>query len=90
MIPIRVIDLTTEQLIQLIVEALPMSTSPTCEEVKTLQPEFLTRKQASELLSVSFTTLHQWNKDSKLLARKIGGKVFYLREDVINQLKSAA
>ena len=50
----------------------------------------LTRKQTSEMLNVSYTTLFHWNNDEILSARKLGRKVFYLKEDVINKLKNAA
>ena len=87
---VTVIHLTREQLIELIKEALPKQQCPPCEEVKTIKEDLLTRKQTSELLNVSFTTLHTWNKEGVLPQRKIGGRVYYSREDVINRIKLAA
>jgi len=47
-----------------------------------------TRKEASELLDVSFTTLFLWNNQGILKAKKIGKKVFYSKEDILSRLNS--
>ena len=52
--------------------------------------DLLTREQASKMLNVSYTTLFHWNNDSILPAHKIGRKVFYLRQEVIDKLNNAA
>lgn len=44
--------------------------------------EFLTRQQVTEILNVSPTTLHNWNKNGVLTNLKIGNKVRYRRSDV--------
>lgn len=87
---VTVIHLTEEQLRELIREVLPKQQCPPCEEVKTIKEDLLTRKQTSELLNVSFTTLHTWNKEGVLTQMKIGGRVYYSRENVMNRLKVAA
>ena len=46
------------------------------------RPEYLTRQQAKEELHVSFPTLNRFDKEGILAARKIGGRVLYLRSDV--------
>ncbi|GAB2564365.1 DNA-binding protein [Spirosoma areae] len=51
-------------------------------------PELLTRKQTSEHIGVSFTTLNEWSKDTDerpavLVPLKINGRVRYRRADVM-------
>jgi hypothetical protein len=57
-------------------------------------PELLTRRQTSERLQVSLTTLHDWSKDAPdrgaiLIPLKINGRVRYRRADVMNALKES-
>lgn len=44
----------------------------------------MTREQVSKLLGVSFTTLFNWNNEGILKNYKVGRRVYYKREDVIN------
>jgi hypothetical protein len=87
---VRIIDLTKEDLIQLIKEAIPPQKCPPCEETKPIVKELLTRKEVSEMLNVSLTTLHQWNKQGVLLAKKVMGRVLYKREDILARISLAA
>ena len=52
------------------------------ESKQPIRPEYLTRKQVKEELHVSFPTLNRFDKEGILTARKIGGRVLYLRSDV--------
>lgn len=52
------------------------------------EPEILTREEVKDLLKISFTSLWKYNKQKTLEAKKINGKVFYLRQDVMNLLNS--
>ena len=55
-----------------------------------LQPQqktkYLTRLEVCELLNVSLVTLHTWNKNGKLKAFGIGGRVLYRQEDIENAI----
>ena len=55
-----------------------------------LQPQqqikYLTRLEVCELLNVSLVTLHTWNKNGKLKAVGIGGRVLYRQEDIENAI----
>jgi excisionase family DNA binding protein len=47
------------------------------------QPEqYLTRKQAAEMLDVDLSTLWRWNRENYLCAVEIGGKRKYKLSDV--------
>ena len=50
------------------------------------QTKYLTRLEVCELLNVSLVTLHTWNKNGKLKAFGIGGRVLYRYEDIENSI----
>ena len=50
------------------------------------QTKYLTRLEVCELLNVSLVTLHTWNKNGKLKAFGIGGRVLYRYEDIENAI----
>ena len=50
------------------------------------QKKYLTRLEVCELLNVTLVTLHTWNKNGKLKAVGIGGRVLYLQEDIDNAI----
>lgn len=52
--------------------------------------ELLTRKQTAELLKVSETSLFLWNRNKVLEHKKIGNRVYYIKSEVLNKLKTVA
>ncbi|MFV8327619.1 helix-turn-helix transcriptional regulator [Flavobacterium sp. ZS1P14] len=52
--------------------------------------ELLSRKQTSELLGVSYTTLFNWNNDKTLPAQKMGNRVYYQRSIIMDKLSHTA
>jgi hypothetical protein len=91
---IRLIDLTKTDLVNLITETVSteirkvinlMNSQPEKEESK-----IISRIDASKLLGVSLTTLFHWNNDGILNAKKIGSRVYYLKNDVMDKFKSVA
>ncbi|WP_020607700.1 hypothetical protein [Spirosoma spitsbergense] len=91
---IQIANLTPEQLGQLFDTHLQRALSnytPPAPEGSDL-PELLTRRQTSDTLQVSLTTLHDWSLDTEerpavLLPLKINGRVLYRRVDVLAALK---
>lgn len=90
----RLIDLTKTDLVNLISETVSteikkiinlMNSQPEKEESK-----IISRIDASKLLGVSLTTLFHWNRDGILKAKKIGSKVYYLKNDVMEKFKAVA
>lgn len=49
--------------------------------------DFYTRKEVSDLLRVSTTTLHNWAKDNILKPKKIGSRVYYSYDEVQSKLQ---
>ncbi|MEM8522639.1 helix-turn-helix domain-containing protein [Flavobacterium sp. PL12] len=59
-------------------------------KVESPKEELLTRDETSKLLKISLTTLWKHSKSGTLPAKKIGHKVYYFRQDVMNRLNSVA
>ncbi len=57
---------------------------------KHLQPkkptEYLTRNEVADLLKVNLSTIHNYTKQSKLIAYGIGSRVYYKRKEVENAI----
>jgi excisionase family DNA binding protein len=53
---------------------------------KSLQPkapeEYLTRNEAADMLKCDISTIHNWTKKGKLIAYKIGNRVYYKRSQI--------
>lgn len=47
---------------------------------------YLSRKEVSKMLNVSYVTLNKWNKSGRLKAVGIGGRVLYRQEDIDNAI----
>lgn len=50
--------------------------------VKSIEDEFLTRKEVSQKLKVSLVTLNNWQKNKILIPLKIGKRILYNPKDV--------
>lgn len=48
--------------------------------------ELLTRAEASYLLKINITTLHNWTKKGKIIAYGIGNRVYYKRGELMGSL----
>jgi excisionase family DNA binding protein len=89
MINLSLTDLT--QLISNCVKSeLQQLTNFIAEKPKENLNQLLTRKETCELLNVSTTTLHHWHKDKTLPAQKIGSRVYYQKEQIMNKLNKLA
>jgi len=52
------------------------------ETKEPIRPEYMTRQQVRDEVHVSYPTLNRFDKEGILTARKIGGRVLYLRSDI--------
>lgn len=82
------VTLTTDQLKSIISEAIKTELEK-INQVNLIEKstDLLTRKQLMDYLSVSSTTLHNWNRDGILFPKQIGGRVFYEKSDVLSLTK---
>lgn len=65
-------------------------TAPNSQSTKQDSDELLSRVATGKLLGVSMTTLFHWNNDDILPAKKIGGRVFYLKSEVMSKFNNVA
>ncbi len=90
------VQLTANDLILLIKEAVKEELQKITNVIKLnpkekeSEPELLTRKQTAELLNVSETTLFLWNRDKVLEHKKLNNRVYYIKNEVLNKLKTVA
>ena len=52
-----------------------------------LSKEYLTREEVCKLLKIDLSTLWHWTKKNKLKAHGLGGRVYYIREEVEAAIK---
>ena len=92
---IRLIDLTKTDLVNLISETVSteikkvinlMNSQPSENE----ESKIISRIETAKLLGVSLTTLFIWNRDNILKGKKIGSRVYYLKNDVMDKFKYVA
>lgn len=58
------------------------------KSIKPKQPdEFLSRKEVAQLLKVDLSTVSNWKKAGKLKPLGFGGRVYYLKSDIIESLQ---
>lgn len=59
------------------------------QSLKKPSDEYLTRREAAEFLRISKTTLWSLDKSQKLPAKRLNGKVLYLKSDLLTFLNNA-
>jgi len=77
------ISVTNEQLLEFANQLL--NGAKTVYETKKAPEQYLTRKQAAEMLDVDLSTLWRWNNENYLCAVEVGGKRRYKLSE-INQI----
>ena len=56
-------------------------------DLEKMKESILTRKEARELLKVSYVTLYTWAKNGIIREHHLGRSVYYLKEELIEDLK---
>lgn len=56
-------------------------------EIKTNEPDLITRKEACKLLGISSPTLNDWTKSGKINGYKISSRVRYKKSELLESLK---
>ncbi|AMA49652.1 helix-turn-helix transcriptional regulator [Flavobacterium covae] len=90
------VQLSVGDLQQLIKEAVKeeltqiTSMLPLAPQETVPKTDLLSREETAKMLGVSTTTLFLWNRDAILKAKKIGRRVYYFKDEVLNKLKASA
>lgn len=50
---------------------------------KRQEPDLITRKEAAKLFGVTLVTIHQWVKNGKIKAYKIGSRVRFKKDELL-------
>jgi hypothetical protein len=83
----RIVQVTPEELTNLINEALDSKINKILDQLKpTTKTEYLSKKEASNLLRVSIGTLDNWRDNGVLVPINIGNRVLYSRQAIDQQL----
>lgn len=89
------VQLNVKELQDLIAKSVTEEVNKLIKVIKMIPAEndenkVITREETAKLLNVSLTTLYLWNKNNILKNKKINSRVYYLKNDVMNKLNSAA
>lgn len=50
-------------------------------------PELLTKQETAELLNVSLSSVHNYTKQGRLIAQRVGNRILYSREQILQSLQ---
>lgn len=91
---IQLVELSIEDLSTLIQSAVASELQNTNllkpYDLASQKEDLLTREEAKNLLKTSYTSLWKYDKDGLLPAKRIAGRVYYLRSELLNLLNGAA
>lgn len=80
-------ETTPEELTELIFKGIDQRLNDLKKDFQPKTPDdFLTRQEVCDLLSISYGTLHQWVKKGILTPLTKGGRVYYSRKHIIEDL----
>ncbi|MCI0922519.1 helix-turn-helix domain-containing protein [Sphingobacterium rhinopitheci] len=84
---IQFIQTTPDQLQSQITESIKNELSEFLLHFRPKQiDEYLTRQEVANMLKINLSTLHDWVKKGKLKSYGIGGRVYFLKSDIVNSL----
>jgi predicted DNA-binding transcriptional regulator AlpA len=86
---IQLIQITPEELQNEILKGVKSQFEDLKKHLQPKQPnEYLTRSEVAKMFSVDLSTIHNWCKSGKLNPLGMGARVYFLRSDIENSLKS--
>ena len=56
------------------------------KQLQIQQEVLMTRSQAAIFLSVSLTTLRTWTESGTLIGKRLGGRIYYLKSEIIGSM----
>jgi hypothetical protein len=82
---IQFISVTPEQLQQTILDGVKQHLTEFKKQLQAPE-ELMTRDETSKFLKVNLSTLHNWQKQGKLIPFGIQGRVYYKRSDIMKSI----
>lgn len=85
--PIKFIQITPEELIELISNSIEKKFQELKQSFQPqTQTEYLNREEVAKWLQVDVSTIHNWRKAGKISVYGIGGKRLYKRQEIEDAL----
>jgi hypothetical protein len=85
----QIIQVTPEDLANLIHESVKQSLPDFPNQKDSDQKEILTRSETAHLFSISLVCLHDWIKKGILKPYKVGNKTYFKRSEIMEVLSSS-
>jgi excisionase family DNA binding protein len=84
---LQLIEITTDELQELINNAIKSEFDKLKNHFQPVEPEYyLTRTEVANLLKINITTLWNWTKKGRLKSYGIGERVYYKRKEIENSI----
>ncbi|WP_435255279.1 helix-turn-helix transcriptional regulator [Tenacibaculum sp. A30] len=85
---IQITEVTVEELADEVANKLMLKIENYLKELsKKKNDEILTRQEVADYLKISFATIYSWNKHGILNPIRMGNRVFYRKQDILNVLE---
>lgn len=80
---IQLLQITPQQLQQIVVESFKNELNKLIEHFQPKAPqELLTREETAQKLKINLSTLHNWTKNKTLTAYGMGSRVYYRNSEI--------
>ena len=63
---------------------------PSCIQSIETSNDLLTIEEAAQFLKITKATIHNWRKEGRITASKLGGRVYFSKLQLLSQIKSPA
>ena len=85
---IQITEVTVDELADKVADKLLFKIEDYLKELsKSKNDELLTRQEVAEYLRISLVTIHSWNKHGILNPIRMGNRIFYKKQDILDVLE---
>ena len=85
---IQITEVTVDELAEKVADKLLLKIEDYLKELsKSKNDELLTRQEVAEYLRISLVTIHSWNKNGILNPIRIGNRIFYKKQNILDVLE---
>ena len=85
---IQITEVTADELADAVADKLMLKIENYLKELSKKQnDEILTRQEVADYLRISLVTIHSWNKHGILNPIRMGNRIFYKKQDILDVLE---
>ncbi|MFD1616572.1 helix-turn-helix domain-containing protein [Gelatiniphilus marinus] len=85
---IQITEVTADELADTVADKLMLKIENYLKELSKKQnDEILTRQEVADYLRISLVTIHSWNKHGILNPIRMGNRIFYKKQDILDVLE---